>query len=95
MKKMIPIGLQLHIDQNGLKNSIRNEKDSITYFGFQTEEELNSNSYIDYLLGPKDQEYDEQFIGKYFQIRFDWDTKNNYIKDLVAGFGTFIKLISD
>lgn len=75
MKKMIPIGLKLHIDKYSLKNSIKNEKDSITYFGFQTEEELNSKSYIDYLLGPKDQEYDEQFIGKHFQIWFDWDTK--------------------
>jgi hypothetical protein len=91
----LPIGLQLHIDQYGLKNSIRNEKDGITYFGFQTEEDLTSNPYIDYLLGPKDQEYDEQFIGKHFQIRFDRDTKKYYIKDLGNGFGTFIKLINE
>ena len=91
----LPIGLQLHLDQYGLKNSIRNEKDSITYFGFQTEEELNTNPCIDYLLGPKDQEYDEQFIGKHFQIRFDWYTKKYYIKDLGNGFGTFIKLINE
>ena len=91
----LPIGLQLHIDQYGLKNSIRNEKDGITYFGFQTEEELNTNPYIDYLLGPKDQEYDEQFIGKHFQIRFDWEIKKYFIKDLGNGFGTFIKLINE
>ena len=91
----LPIGLQLHIDQYGLKNSIRNEKDSITYFGYQTEEELNTNPYIDYLLGPKDQEYDEQFMGKHFQIRYDWNTKKYYIKDLGNGFGTFIKLINE
>ena len=91
----LPIGLQLHIDQYGLKNSIRNEKDSITYFGYQTEEELNTNVYIDYLLGPKDQEYDEQFMGKHFQIRYDWNTKKYYIKDLGNGFGTFIKLINE
>ena len=91
----LPIGLQLHLDQYGLKNSIRNEKDSITYFGFQTEEELNTNPCIDYLLDPKDQEYDEQFIGKHFQIRFDWYTKKYYIKDLGNGFGTFIKLINE
>ena len=91
----LPIGLQLHIDQYGLKNSIRNEKDSITYFGYQKEEELNTNPYIDYLLGPKDQEYDEQFMGKHFQIRFDWNTKKYYIKDLGNGFGTFIKLINE
>ena len=91
----LPIGLQLHIDQYGLKNSIRNEKDGIAYFGYQTEEDLNTNPYIDYLLGPKDQEYDEQFIGKHFQIRFDQDTKKYYIKDLGNGFGTFIKLINE
>ena len=89
----LPIGLQLHIDEFGLKNSLRNEGDGITYFGFQTEESLNNNPYIDYLLGPKDQEYDEQFIGKHFQIRYDNDTKKYYIKDLGNGFGTFIKLI--
>jgi len=91
----LPIGLQLHIDQYGLKNSIRNEKDGITYFGFQTEEDLNANPCIDYLLGPKDQEYDDQFIGKHFQIRFDKNTKKYYIRDLGNGFGTFIKLIKE
>jgi hypothetical protein len=91
----LPIGLQLHIDKYGLKNSIRNEKDGITYFGFQSEEELNTNPNIDYLLGPKDQEYDEQFIGKHFQIRFDEESKKYYIKDLGNGFGTFIKLINE
>ena len=91
----LPIGLQLHLDEFGLKNSIRNKGDGLTYFGFQTEESLNSEPYIDYLLGPKDQEYDEQFIGKHFQIRFDNDTKKYYIKDLGNGFGTFIKLINE
>ena len=88
----LPIGLQLHIDEFGLKNSLRNEADGITYFGFQTEESLNTNLYIDYLVPPKDQEYDEQFVGKHFQIRYDNDTKTYYIKDLGNGFGTFIKL---
>ena len=91
----LPIGLQLHLDEFGLKNSIRNKGDGFTYFGFQTEESLNTEPYIDYLLGPKDQEYDEQFVGKHFQIRFDNDTKKYYIKDLGNGFGTFIKLINE
>ena len=91
----LPIGLQLHLDEFGLKNSIRNKGDGFTYFGFQTEESLNTEPFIDYLLGPKDQEYDEQFVGKHFQIRFDNDTKKYYIKDLGNGFGTFIKLINE
>ena len=91
----LPVGLQLHIDEFGLKNSLRNQADGFTYFGFETEETLNSNPYIDYLLGPKEQDYDEQFIGKHFQIRFDNITKKYYIKDLGNGFGTFIKLINE
>ena len=91
----LPIGLQLHLDEFGLKNSIRNKGDGFTYFGFQTEESLNTEPFIDYLLGPKDQEYDEQFAGKHFQIRYDNDTKKYYIKDLGNGFGTFIKLINE
>ena len=91
----MPIGLQLHINQYGLKNSLRDKKDGITYFGYQTEEDLNINPNIDYLLGPKDQEYDEQFKGRHFQIRFDKNTKKFYIKDLGNGFGTFIKLINE
>ena len=91
----LPIGLQLHLDEFGLKNSIRNKGDGFTYFGFQTEESLNTEPLIDYLLGPKDQEYDEQFVGKHFQIRYDNDTKKYYIKDLGNGFGTFIKLINE
>lgn len=91
----LPIGLQLHLDEFGLKNSIRNKGDGFTYFGFQTEESLNTEPFIDYLLGPKDQEYDEQFVGKHFQIRYDNDTKKYYIKDLGNGFGTFIKLINE
>ena len=91
----LPVGLQLHIDEFGLKNSLRNQADGFTYFGFETEETLNANPYIDYLLGPKEQDYDEQFIGKHFQIRFDNNTKKYYIKDLGNGFGTFIKLINE
>ena len=91
----LPIGLQLQIDQYGLKNSLRNKKDKITYFGYQTEEELEAKPCIDYLLGPKNQEYDEQFIGKHFKIEFHDDTKKYYIKDLGKGFGTFIKLIDE
>lgn len=74
----------------GLKKSIRNQGDGITYFGFQTEDELNENTYINYLLGPKEQEYDEQFIGKYFQIRLDNNIKKNYIKDLGNGLGLLL-----
>ena len=34
-------------------------------------------------------------MGKHFQIRYDWNTKKYYIKDLGNGFGTFIKLINE
>jgi hypothetical protein len=34
-------------------------------------------------------------MGKHFQIRYDWNTKKYYIKDLGNDSGTFIKLINE
>lgn len=51
---------------------------------------LNSN--IDYLIRPKDQEYDQRYIGRHFQIYYNPDFMKYYLKDLGNGFGTFIKL---
>ena len=43
---------------------------------------------------PKDNEYDEKFIGIHFMIRYDENKCKYYIKDLGSGYGTFIKLIN-
>ena len=96
----LPEGYKLKIrNKHGLENSLLKEREkedkSIVYFGFQREEDLNTNPYIDYLLYPKEDFYDNKFIGKHFQIRYDTDNKLYFIKDLGFGFGTFIKLTKD
>ena len=98
----LPEGYKLIIrNKKGLENSLikrtlkEKEEKNIVYFGFQREDELNSNPNIDYLLYPKEDFYDNKFIGKHFQIRYDTGNKQYYIKDLGFGFGTFIKLEED
>ena len=96
----LPEGFKLTIrNSRGLENSLLKGKEkedtNIVYFGFQREEDLNTNPYIDYLLYPKEDFYDNKFVGQHFQIRYDTDNKLYYIKDLGFGFGTFIKLTKD
>ena len=89
----LPKGLKLHINKDHLENSLRNENDGKIYFGFQKDLNiLNNKPYIDYLLQPKDNEYDNKFIGIHFEIRYDENDLKYYIKDLGSGYGTFIKL---
>ena len=89
----LPKGLKLHINKDHLENSLRNENDGKIYFGFQKDLNiLNNKPYIDYLLQPKDNEYDTKFIGIHFEIRYDEKDLKYYIKDLGSGYGTFIKL---
>jgi len=98
-------------NKNGLENSLlkrkanrkgknkdkekEKEESNIVYFGFQREDDLDKNPNIDYLLYPKEDFYDNKFIGRHFQIRYDTKEKLYYIKDLGFGFGTFIKLTKD
>ena len=90
----LPKGLKLHINKDHLDNSLRNENDGKIYFGFQKDLNiLNEKPYIDYLLLPKDNDYDNKFIGIHFQIRYDENNHQYYIKDLGSGYGTFIKLV--
>ena len=89
----LPKGLKLHINKDHLDNSLRNEDDGKIYFGFQKDLNiLNDKPYIDYLLQPKDNEYDNKFIGIHFEIRYDENEFKYFIKDLGSGYGTFIKL---
>ena len=88
-------GLENSLIKRKLKQKEIEEERNIVYFGFQREDDLNRNPNIDYLLYPKEDFYDNKFIGKHFQIRYDTNDKLYYIKDLGFGFGTFIKLIKD
>ena len=91
---MLPKGLTLKINPFGLENSLRSVKDGITYFGFQEETET-APYYVDYLIIPDEQDYDDKFIGRHFQISFENASNKYYIKDLGHGLGTFIKMVVD
>ena len=89
----LPKGLKLHINKDHLQNSLRNINDGKIYFGFQKDLNKSDNKpYIDYLLLPKDNDYDDKFIGIHFQIKYDENNFKYYIKDLGSGYGTFVKL---
>jgi hypothetical protein len=50
---------------------------------------------VDYIIRPKDKDYDNRYIGRHFQICFNPEVMKYYIKDLGNGFGTFVKIQSD
>ena len=95
----LPKGLKLHINRDKLENSLRNAEDGKIFFGYD-KDLANSKNYLsdsvklDYLLMPKDNEYNEKFIGIHFVIKYDENNYKYYIKDLGSGYGTFIKLVS-
>jgi len=92
----LPKGLKLHINKDKLDNSLRKVNDGKIYFGYEQEcnNYINKESKLDYILMPKDNEYDEKYIGIHFMIRYDEKKCKYYIKDLGSGYGTFIKLIN-
>ena len=95
----LPKGFKLHIKKDKLENSLRNGNDGKIYFGYEKEiVNQNHNTInepkIDYLLLPKDNEYNDKFIGIHFMIRYDKEKYKYYIKDLGSGYGTFIKIIN-
>ena len=95
----LPKGLKLHINKDKLENSLRNAEDGKIFFGYDKDLANNKNYLsdsvkLDYLLIPKDNEYNEKFIGIHFVIKYDENNYKYYIKDLGSGYGTFIKLVS-
>ncbi len=97
---IIPRGFVIQIDPLGMvSNSLRNVRDGIVYFGFFSPEDENSkdenNNKIDFLIKPKDDNYESRFVGKHFQIKFNPNDLKYYIKDLGFGYGTFAKLMKE
>ena len=95
-----PTGLILKITPFGYEKSLRKDKDGITYFGYEEQYDNKVNIFliilqptIDYIIRPKEEKIDDRFIGKHFQIKFNPDDKQYYLRDLGRGFGTFIKII--
>ena len=80
---------KIEITPLGYTDSKR-KKDGITIFGYNKEGEKNE---IDIFINPLDGEnVDEKFLGKHFQIKFDPEDLNYYLRDLGHGFGTFIRI---
>lgn len=92
-------GLKIEINALGMtSNSERKAYDGNTFFGFLGENDEdglninNINNGIDFLIKPKDSNYENKIIGRHFRIRFDLTNMGYYIKDLGCGYGTFKKI---
>ena len=82
--------INIEIDPLGYSNSKR-KKDGLTYFGYAQKGKENG---LDIILEPVDNEItDEKYFGRHFQIKFNPEDLNYYLKDLGHGFGTFIKIL--
>ena len=88
----LPKGLTFDITPLGMMDSKREPKDGYTYFGFM---ESNQSTALDFLIKPKEQNYEPRYVGKHFQIRFNPTDLKYYIQDLGCGFGTFMKLTNE
>lgn len=91
---LLPKGLNLKINPFGIENSLRNKKDGLTFFGYQ-ENIDNSEPCVDYVIHPREQDYDERYFGRHFYIKYNKSNSKYYIKDLGFGFGTFMKMINE
>ena len=72
--------------------SNRNKKDGYSYFGYYPNEKKNE---VDFILKPIEKNFEQRFIGKHFQIKFNPYDLKYYILDLGCGFGTFRKIINE
>ena len=89
LKKKIKTNIE--ITPLGYIESKRN-KDGITFFGYNNNKDQNE---IDININPIEGENaDEKFYGKHFQIKFNPEDLNYYLRDLGHGFGTFIRMNS-
>ena len=88
----LPKGLTFDITPLGMRGSKRQPKDGYTYFGFT---ESDQDTSLDFLIRPKERNYEPRYVGKHFQIRFSPTNLKYYIQDLGCGFGTFMKLTDE
>ena len=72
-------------------NESKRKKDGITFFGYEKEEAREDE--IDISINPIEGEnIDDKYYGKHFQIKFNPEDLNYYLRDLGKGFGTFIRI---
>ena len=83
----------MHINPLGYSESKR-KKDGITYFGCKKKDDISEENKIDIKINPIDNEVlDEKYYGKHFQIKYNLDDMQYYLKDWGHGFVTLIKII--
>ena len=83
----------IQIDPFGCIFSQRKFKDGITYFGYDKNiSNDEENEELDVLIKPTEDVKNEQFYGRHFQIKFNVDDLNYYLKDLGKGLGAFVKI---
>ena len=90
----LPKGLLIQINALGMvSNSLRNANDGNTFFGFLLEnDDVENNQKVDFLIKPKEENFEQRIIGRHFRIRFDVHKLCYFIKDLGCGYGTFMKI---
>ena len=83
----------IQIDSFGCIFSQRKFKDGITYFGYNKNiSNDDENDELDVFIKPTEDVQNEQFYGRHFQIKFNTDDLNYYLKDLGKGLGAFVKI---
>ena len=92
-------GLKIEINALGMiANSERKAYDGNTFFGFLGENDdeegmnINNNNEVDFIIKPRDNNFENRIIGRHFRIRFDLNSMGYFIKDLGCGYGTFQKI---
>ena len=84
----IPQGTKYEIDNFGLKNSNRTEKDGKVYVG--SLEFNKKNKVVNDIIVPPNN--DPTIEKKHFVINFDENEKCYTLTDMKSGTGTFVKL---
>ena len=99
-------GLKILINALGMvENSERKAYDGNTFFGFlgddneneneNDEEGMNKNNEVDFIVRPKENNYENRSLGRHFRIRFDLNSMGYFIRDLGCGYGTFKKITEE
>jgi len=90
----LPLGAKIRITTVGIENSMRNEKDGITFFGCLNQEIHDKSQHNDFVFKMQDQDNDDRCLGRHFQIKYNIALEKYFIKDLGKGFGAFMKVIN-
>lgn len=92
----LPPGSVLSIGPEGYEQSLRGEKDGVTYFGCKRREKTGGdkqrNVVNDVVMRLSDAEVAEKHRGRHFEVAYRPETKSYWVRDLGVGFGAFLRL---